>query len=189
RGLNLSRSAYSDYFAQLSAMYQSNGIGVKKANQFAAEALKTAADAAAFGNTTVGEAVEAQLGLLKGSGELWERYSVSIKASDVSDRVKIEQLKSLNKEQQEQWKNLYKLAPAERAAAKAKLQSQMADKKSLEAVVKHMLAQEKAAIFLGQAAREADSLESRQQKLRATVDDLGASLGAALLPAAIAVTG
>lgn len=182
RSLLLSRSDYADYFSQLSAMYQSNGIGVQDANKMAAESMKTAADAAAFGNTDVRQAVQAQLGLLKGSGELWEQYSVSIKASDVSERVKTEQIKSLTKEQQKQWKTLGELEPAERKVMKAKLEGQMVDKKALEATVKHNLAQEKAKLFLGQAAKESGSLESAQQRMKATMDDLGASLGTMLLP-------
>lgn len=154
RSLNLSQASYADYFAQLSAMYQSNGIGVGKANKMAAESMKTAADAAAFGNTEVGEAVEAQLGLLKGSGELWEKYSVSIKASDISARMKE--------------KGLDKLTGAEKKAA--------------EAATRHALAQEKSKIFLGQAEKESGSLESRNQKLAATFEDMKAKLGAQLLP-------
>ncbi len=182
RSLNLSQADYAKSYTTLSALYQSNGIAQAEANKMAAAGLKTAADAAAFGNTTVGEAVEAQAGLLKGSGELWEKYSVSIKASDVADRVKEARIKGLTAAQQKQWASLSKLEPAERKLLKAKLEAAMPSEKATEATVRYALSQEKAALFLGQATKESSSLESRQQKLAATVEDFKAKLGTGLLP-------
>ncbi len=154
RSLNLSQTDYAKSFTTLSSLYQSNGLSQKKANEMAAKGLKTAADQAAFGNTTVAEAVEAQAGLLKGSGELLEKYAISITAADVAARMKAE--------------GLDKLKGAELKAATA--------------MTKANLVQEQSAKFAGQAAREAGSLESRQQKLTATIEDFKAKLGANLLP-------
>jgi hypothetical protein len=154
RSLNLSQTDYAKSFTTLSSLYQSNGIAQDKANAMATKGLKTAADQAAFGNTTVGEAVEAQAGLLKGSGELLEKYAISITAADVAARMKAD--------------GTDKLAGAEGKAAKA--------------VAKAALVQEQSAKFLGQAAKESGSLESRQQKLTATVEDFKAKMGEQLLP-------
>lgn len=154
RSLNLSQTDYAKSFTTLSSLYQSNGIAQAKANEMAAKGLKLAADQAAFGNTTVAEAVEAQAGLLKGSGELLEKYAISITAADVAARMKAE--------------GLDKLTGKEGKAAAA--------------TVKATLVQEQSAKFLGQAGRESGSLESRQQKLAATVEDFKAKLGRGLLP-------
>lgn len=154
RGLNLSQYEYAKSFTTLSSLYQSNGLSQKKANEMAAKGLKLAADQAAFGNTTVGEAVEAQAGLLKGSGELLEKYAISITAADVAARMKKD--------------GLDKLEGSELKAATA--------------ATKMKLVQEQSAKFTGQAARESGSLESRQQKLTATIEDFKAKLGTQLLP-------
>jgi hypothetical protein len=141
-------------FTTLSSLYQSNGIKQFQANKMAAAGLKLAADQAAFGNTTVAEAVEAQAGLLKGSGELLEKYAISITAADVAARMKAD--------------GTDKLKGSELKAAAA--------------VAKMALVQEQSAKFTGQAAREAGSLESRNQKLNASIEDMKAKLGAKLLP-------
>lgn len=154
RSLNLSQTDYAKSYTTLSSLYQSNGLAQKKANEMAAKGLKLAADQAAFGNSTVADAVEAQAGLLKGSGELLEKYAISITAADVAARMKKD--------------GTDKLTGSELKAASA--------------MAKSNLIAEQSAKFLGQAARESNSLESRQQKLSATIEDFKAKLGANLLP-------
>ncbi len=161
RGLNLSQTEYAKSFTTLSSLYQSNGLSQARANKEAAKGLKIAADQAAFGNTTVAEAVEAQAGLLKGSGELLEKYAISITAADVAARLKAE--------------GLDKLKGAELKAATA--------------TVKANIIQEQSAKFAGQAARESNSLESRTQKLTATIEDFKAKMGQKLLPVVEQVVG
>ncbi len=161
RGLNLSQTQYAKSFTTLSSLYQSNGIKQAQANKLAAKGLKIAADQAAFGNTTVAEAVEAQAGLLKGSGELLEKYAISITAADVAARLKAEGLDKLKG----------------------------AQLKVATATVKANLIQEQSAKFAGQASRESSSLESRTQKLTATIEDWKATMGERLLPIVEQVVG
>lgn len=153
--VGLSANAYRETSNVLGAMLKNAGTPLDKLAAKTDKLVGLGGDlAATYGGTTT-EAVEALSSLLRGEADPIERYGVSIKQSDVNARLAAQGLGKLTGEALKQ------------AEAQARLD----------------LLYKQTGAAQGQFARESETFAGQQQRMTASVQNISASLGTALLPA------
>lgn len=152
--IGLSQADYSQSAAVLGAQLGALGIQQDDLAPTTQRLIDLAADLAAQYGGTTADAVSALGALMRGEAEPAERLGIAITAADVAARMAANGLDGLTGE-----------------AAKA-----------AEAQTRLELVYEQTTSAQGAAARETDTLASRQQQLSAQVDNISAKLGEALLP-------
>lgn len=152
----LSRRAVNELASVSGAQLQSFGYSAEEAAETTVELQKRAADMAATFGGPVEDAVGAIGALMRGERDPIERFGVSIKQADINARLAAEGLDGLEGEER-------KLAEAQTALN---------------------LLMEQTSSTAGTFARESDTLAGKQARLKATFENVAASIGDALLPAA-----
>jgi len=158
--VGLAKSEYAQLSTILGAQLKNMGVSTDKLAGQTNELVGLGADlAATFGGTT-SDAVSALSSLLRGERDPIERYGVSLKQVDINARLAEKGMTGLTGEALKQATTIVTLE----------------------------LLYEQTADAQGQFARESTTLAGAQQRLSAGMENLSATFGTALLPAATAVT-
>jgi hypothetical protein len=157
--IGLSSTQAAESAAYLGSMLKGAGYSLDAAAEQSRTLVQLGADmAATFGGTTA-DAVQALAATMRGEYDPIERFGVSIKQSDVSARLAAQGMSGLTGDS-------LKLAEAQARVA---------------------LIMERTRDAQGQSAREAETASAVYQRIVATIKNLAAAFGQALLPAAVAV--
>lgn len=154
--VGLAKSEYANLAALVGSQLQGMGVATDESAKKSKSLIKMGADLAATYGGTVREAVEAVSSTLKGETDPIERYGVSIKASDISARMAAQGLGDLE------------------GAAKKQATAQTVLTMLTEQTTKAQ----------GAFGRESNTLAGKQERLKATFENLKATIGEKLLPIA-----
>lgn len=154
--VGLAKSEYANLAALVGSQLQGMGVATDESAKKSKSLIKMGADLAATYGGSVREAVEAVSSTLKGETDPIERYGVSIKASDISARMAAQGLGDLE------------------GAAKKQATAQTVLTMLTEQTTKAQ----------GAFGRESNTLAGKQERLKATFENLKASIGEKLLPVA-----
>lgn len=154
--VGLAKSEYANLAALVGSQLQGMGVATDESAKKSKSLIKMGADLAATYGGTVREAVEAVSSTLKGETDPIERYGVSIKASDISARMAAQGLGELEGQ---------------------------AKKQATAQTVLTMLT-EQTTKAQGAFGRESNTLAGKQERLKATFENLKATIGEKLLPIA-----
>jgi len=157
--VGLSQAEYAQMSAVFGSQLRNMGIAADQLAPKSQELIGLGSDLAAMYGGTVSEAVDAVSSLLRGETDPIERYGVSIKQADIEARLAAEGLDKLE-------------GSAEKTA---RTQATLA------------LLNEQSASAVGQFARESNTAAGVDERRRAQMENLKATLGTALLPAYVAV--
>lgn len=154
--VGLAKSEYANLAALVGSQLQGMGVATDESAKKSKSLIKMGADLAATYGGSVREAVEAVSSTLKGETDPIERYGVSIKASDISARMAAQGLGDLE------------------GAAKKQATAQTVMTMLTEQTTKAQ----------GAFGRESNTLAGKQERLKATFENLKATIGEKLLPIA-----
>lgn len=159
--VGLAKAEYANLSALVGSQLQGMGVAADDSAKRSKSLIKMGADLAATYGGSVREAVEAVSSTLKGETDPIERYGVSIKQSDISARLAADGLDKLE------------------GSAKKQATAQTVLKMLTEQTSKAQ----------GAFSRESDTLAGKQERLKATFENVKATIGEKLLPVATKLSG
>lgn len=152
--VGLSSAAYQTFAAQIGSQLKNLGVPMDQVAGKTDEMIRLGADLAATYGGTTADAVSALGSAFRGEADPAERYGLALNQTAVNAELAA--------------RGQSELQGSALTAAKAQIVMEMATKQAGDAV--------------GQFARESDTLAGQQQVLQASIADMAAELGTALLP-------
>jgi hypothetical protein len=159
--VGLAKSEYMELSSVVGSQLQNMGLSQEKSAGRSRKLIKLGADLAATYGGTVSDAVAAVSSLLRGEADPIERYGVGIKQADIQARLAAQGLDKLEGN----------------AGKTAKTQATLA------------LLTEQTSKAQGAFSRESNTYAGQQERLRAKLENVKATIGRGLLPIATKLTG